>query len=71
MEATIYNVQGKKAGTIALPEKVFGEKWNDSLIHQVVTSMKSGLCIAKRPSYKCSRGSHTSGRGYYAYNIKY
>jgi large subunit ribosomal protein L4 len=39
MEATIYNVQGKKAGTIALPEKVFGEKWNDSLIHQVVTSM--------------------------------
>lgn len=39
MEAPIYNAQGKKAGTIALPERVFGVAWNASLIHQVVTSM--------------------------------
>lgn len=39
MEASIYNAQGKKAGTIALPERVFGVAWNESLIHQVVTSM--------------------------------
>lgn len=54
MEATIYNAQGKKAGTIALPERVFGEKWNDSLIHQVVTSM---LDNARTPT------AHTKDRG--------
>lgn len=39
MEATIYNTSGKKAGTISLPENIFGVEWNDSLMHQVVTSM--------------------------------
>lgn len=41
MEATIYNTAGKKSGSIALPESVFGVKWNDSLMHQVVTGMQS------------------------------
>ena len=41
METTIYNSEGKKAGTITLPESVFGVKWNASLIHQVVTSMQA------------------------------
>ncbi len=54
MEATIYNAQGKKAGTIALPERVFGEKWNASLIHQVVTSMMDN---ARTPV------AHTKDRG--------
>ena len=54
MEATIYNAQGKKAGTIALPENVFGEKWNASLVHQVVTSMADN---ARTPV------AHTKGRG--------
>ncbi|MBI5470074.1 50S ribosomal protein L4 [Candidatus Kaiserbacteria bacterium] len=39
MESTIYNAQGKKAGTIALPDNIFGLPWNASLMHQVVTSM--------------------------------
>lgn len=39
MKADIYNAQGKKAGSVELPETVFGVKWNDSLMHQVVTSM--------------------------------
>lgn len=39
MEATIYNAEGKKAGSLELPESVFGQKWNDALMHQVVTSM--------------------------------
>jgi large subunit ribosomal protein L4 len=40
MEAPIYNSQGKKAGSVDLPESVFGVAWNDSLMHQVVTSMQ-------------------------------
>ncbi|MEN9413100.1 MAG: hypothetical protein RLZZ342_187 [Candidatus Parcubacteria bacterium] len=54
MEASIYNAQGKKAGTIALPERVFGVAWNDSLIHQVVTSMADN---ARTPV------AHTKDRG--------
>ncbi|MEK7567434.1 MAG: 50S ribosomal protein L4 [Patescibacteria group bacterium] len=41
MEQNIYNQQGKKSGTIKLPEKHFGLKWNADLVHQVVTSMMS------------------------------
>ena len=41
MKTDIYNVGGKVAGSIELPEGVFGVKWNDSLMHQVVTSMQS------------------------------
>jgi large subunit ribosomal protein L4 len=40
METTIYNTQGKKAGSVTLPEAVFNVAWNDSLMHQVVTSMQ-------------------------------
>jgi large subunit ribosomal protein L4 len=39
METTIYNTQGKKAGSLTLPESIFGVPWNASLMHQVVTSM--------------------------------
>ncbi len=54
MEALIYNAQGKKAGTIALPERLFGEAWNASLMHQVVTSMQDN---ARTPV------AHTKDRG--------
>lgn len=39
MKAAIYNTKGKEAGTIELPEAVFGVKRNSALIHQVVTAM--------------------------------
>src|SRR3989338_1825791 len=54
MEATIYNIQGKKTGSVTLPESVFGVKWNDSLMHQVVTAMQGNA----RP-----RIAHTKGLG--------
>jgi large subunit ribosomal protein L4 len=54
MEATIYTAAGKKAGSITLPESVFGLAWNDSLMHQVVTSMEDN---ARTPV------AHTKGRG--------
>lgn len=40
MKTDIYNREGKKAGSIELPENVFGVQWNDALMHQVVTSMQ-------------------------------
>ena len=54
MKADIYNTQGKKAGTIELPENIFNVPWNDSLMHQVVTAMESNA----RP-----RVAHTKTRG--------
>src|SRR3989344_5461686 len=36
-----YNTQGKKVGSVELPESVFGLAWNDSLMHQVVTAMQA------------------------------
>ena len=41
MESTIYNAQGKKKGSVTLPESVFNVAWNDGLMHQVVTGMQS------------------------------
>ncbi len=36
METKIYNTKGKESGKIALPENVFGVKWNGDLVHQVM-----------------------------------
>jgi len=54
MEATIYNSKGKEAGSIALPEKIFGAKWNPDLVHQVVTSVLSS---------RRQGSAHTKNRG--------
>lgn len=53
MKTDIYNREGKKAGSIELPESVFGVQWNDALMHQVVTSMQGNA----RP-----RVAHTKDR---------
>ena len=54
MEAPIFTAEGKKKGSVNLPENVFGVAWNNSLMHQVVTSMQDNA----RPKV-----AHTKGRG--------
>ncbi|MBL8158172.1 50S ribosomal protein L4 [bacterium] len=54
MKTDIYNAQGKKAGSVELPENIFGVEWNDSLMHQVVTSMQDNAR---------TNVAHTKGRG--------
>ncbi len=54
MNAKIYNIQGNEAGSITLPEGIFGLPWNADLVHQVVTSMRSN---ARGPI------AHTKDRG--------
>lgn len=54
MEATIYAMDGKSTGTLALPEEIFAAKWNADLVHQVVTGMQANA----RPTV-----AHTKFRG--------
>lgn len=39
MEAIIYDIKGKSAGKVSLPENIFGLRWNADLVHQVATSL--------------------------------
>lgn len=54
MESIIYNAEGKNAGSVTLPETLFGQPWNASLMHQVVTSMQDNAR---------TRVAHVKGRG--------
>ena len=43
IEAPIFSMDGKKVGSIALPESVFGAPWKTDLVHQVTTAMQANL----------------------------
>lgn len=38
MESVVYNDKAEKIGTVDLPQKIFGVKWNPELVHQVIVS---------------------------------
>ena len=41
MKTDIFDIKGKKAGSVELPENIFGLPWNDALMHQVIVSMQA------------------------------
>lgn len=41
MDAVVYSIEGKKVGTVALPESIFGVRWNADLVKQVADSLLS------------------------------
>ncbi|MDO8566588.1 MAG: 50S ribosomal protein L4 [bacterium] len=43
IEAPIFSMDGKKVGTISLPEGLFGAPWRSDLVHQVTTAMQANL----------------------------
>ena len=54
MKTDIYSKEGKKTGSVELPENIFGVAWNNSLMYQVVTVMQAN---ARTPV------AHTKDRG--------
>lgn len=50
----MYNMEGKDAGKLVLPENIFGLQWNADLVHQVVVAMQAN---ARQSS------AHTKDRG--------
>ncbi len=54
LEAPIFTMDGKSAGTVQLPAEVFAAKWNGDLVHQVVIGMQANA----RQSI-----AHTKNRG--------
>ena len=43
VEAAIFSMEGKKVGSITLPENLFGQPWRTDLVHQVTTAMQANL----------------------------
>jgi len=43
MELPIFSMDGKKIGTIALPEALFNAPWRADLVHQVTTAMQANM----------------------------
>ena len=54
MKVKTYNAEGKEAGTMELPEKIFGVELNPDLVHQVMVSQQGN---------RRQVSAHTKGRG--------
>lgn len=54
LEAPVFAMDGKSAGTVTLPASIFEAKWNPDLVHQVVVGMQANARTAT---------AHTKFRG--------
>ncbi len=54
METAVYNLKNEKVGTVELPDRVFGAKWNAALVKQVFDAQRAN---ARSP------WAHTKTRG--------
>ncbi|MEK7173963.1 MAG: 50S ribosomal protein L4, partial [Patescibacteria group bacterium] len=43
MQTPVYNMEGKQAGTVDLPDSIFGLPWNGALVKQVVEAEAANL----------------------------
>jgi large subunit ribosomal protein L4 len=59
METTLYSLEGKKVGTVKLPDTIFGVKWNADLVKQVADSLMSSL--RKNVAHTKNRGEVAGG----------
>ncbi len=60
MESIVYNQKGQESGKIKLPEAVFGAKWKEALVQQVVTAM---MANARTPVAHTKNRGEVSGTG--------
>jgi large subunit ribosomal protein L4 len=59
MDATIYSIEGKKAGEVKLPKEVFDLNWNADLVKQVADSLLSSQ--RKNVAHTKNRGEVRGG----------
>lgn len=53
MNVDLYNLNNERAGTVELPERVFGVKWNPDLVHQALRVQLNN---------RRNQSAHTKGR---------
>ena len=60
MKADLYNNKNEKVGTVDLPERIFGARWNADLVHQALLAQ---LANSRRPSAHVKNRAEVSGGG--------
>ncbi len=60
MKTDVYNLKNEKVGTMELPEKIFGAKWNPTLIQQILVAQ---LANKRRPWAHAKTRAEVRGGG--------